>query len=212
MLELAVLGLLKERSMHGYELRKQLSAKLGPLWHVSWGSLYPALRRLARRGAIEKVAENGPSLGPGRHKTAYRITTLGEESFDGLLRETGAVPDPELFALKVAFFRYLQPEMRVAMLERRRIYLQDKLAQFRSNLRDYRERIDSYALTLQDHGMAVVEDDIEWIDELISKEKSLVAADVDDKSSSTHKPSSKASKDSSDPQRSRAGESLGKRR
>jgi DNA-binding PadR family transcriptional regulator len=173
MLELAVLGLLKERSMHGYELRKQLTAKLGPLWHVSWGSLYPALRRLARRGAVEKVADNGPALGPGRHKTVYRITSAGEDLFDELLRETGAVPDPEMFALKVAFFRYLQPEMRVAMLERRRIYLQDKLAQFRANLRDYRERIDSYALSLQDHGMAVVEEDIEWIDGLISKEKSL---------------------------------------
>lgn len=171
-LELAVLGLLKERSMHGYELRKQLSAKLGPLWHVSWGSLYPALRRLARRGAVEKVAESDPALGSGRHKTVYRITAVGEDLFDELLRETGAVPDPELFALKVAFFRYLQPEMRVAMLERRRIYLQDKLAQFKSNLRDYRERIDSYALSLQDHGMAVVEDDIEWIDGLISEEKS----------------------------------------
>jgi hypothetical protein len=33
--------------------------------------------------------------------------------------------------------------------------------------------------------MAVVEDDIEWIDELISREKSLGAAAVADKSSST---------------------------
>ncbi len=186
-LELAVLGLLKERSMHGYELRKQLSAKLGPLWHVSWGSLYPALRRLARQGAVDKVAESSPTRGPGRNKTVYRITAVGEELFDGLLREPGAAPDPELFALKVAFFRYLQPEMRVAMLERRRIYLQDKLMQFKSNLRDYRERIDSYALVLQDHGMAVVEDDIEWIDELISREKSLGSTAGADKSSSTSK-------------------------
>lgn len=184
-LELAVLGLLKERSMHGYELRKQLSAKLGPLWHVSWGSLYPALRRLARRGAVEKVAENDPGLGSGRHKTVYRITAVGEDLFDELLRETGAVPDPELFALKVAFFRYLQPEVRVAMLERRRIYLQDKLAQFKSNLRDYRERIDSYALSLQDHGMSVVEDDIEWIDGLISKEKSRGTSTAGEASSRT---------------------------
>ncbi len=184
-LELAVLGLLKERSMHGYELRRQLSAKLGPLWHVSWGSLYPALSRLARRGAVAKVAENGPNLGPGRNRTVYRITPVGEELFDVLLRETGAVPDPDLFALKVAFFRYLQPEVRVAMLERRRIFLQDKLAQFKANLRDYRERIDGYALTLQDHGMAIVEDDIEWIDELISKEKNLVAPAAGDKPNNT---------------------------
>lgn len=34
MLELPVLGLLKGREMHGYELRKQLGAMLGPLWQV----------------------------------------------------------------------------------------------------------------------------------------------------------------------------------
>src|SRR5436309_14118991 len=56
MVELPVLGLLKERPMHGYELRKQLGAMLGPFWQVSCGSLYPTLRRLAKAGADE-VAE-----------------------------------------------------------------------------------------------------------------------------------------------------------
>ena len=40
MLELAVLGLLKEAPMSGYELRKQLGLKLGAFWRVSFGSLY----------------------------------------------------------------------------------------------------------------------------------------------------------------------------
>ena len=46
MLEIAVLGLLKEQPLHGYELKKRLSETLGFLWGVSYGSLYPALRRL----------------------------------------------------------------------------------------------------------------------------------------------------------------------
>src|SRR5687768_823779 len=67
MLELPVLGLLKERSMHGYELRKQLGTMLGPFWQVSWGSLYPTLRRLAKAGAVEKVIEEQPK--PRRTRT-----------------------------------------------------------------------------------------------------------------------------------------------
>ena len=55
MLELAVLGLLSEQPLHGYELKKRLSETLGPLWGISFGSLYPALRRLERSGAIEEV-------------------------------------------------------------------------------------------------------------------------------------------------------------
>jgi DNA-binding PadR family transcriptional regulator len=187
MLELPVLGLLKEKSMHGYELRKQLGAMLGPFWQVSWGSLYPALRRLTKSGAIEKVAEaapprarrtragaaKAPARSPGRRKTVYRITPHGEQLFTSLLEETAAAVDADHFTLKLAFFRYLQPETRLALLERRRAYLQEKLAQFKANIRDYRERIDSYTLSLQNHGMAATENDIAWIDELIRAERSL---------------------------------------
>ena len=185
MLELTVLGLLKERAMHGYELRKQLGAMLGPFWQVSWGSLYPTLRRLAKAGAVEKMAEPAParrstsrrraasnaSLSPRRRKTVYRITHKGEEMFSAMLEETAAAVDAEHFTLKLAFFRYLQPEARLALLERRRAYLQEKLAQFKANLREYRERIDSYTLSLHKHGMAATESDIAWIDELISRER-----------------------------------------
>ena len=175
-LDVAVLGLLKDRPMHGYELRKQLGARLGPLWQVSWGSLYPALRRLARQGAIHSTVEqratvsSSGGLGAGRRKTVYRITPLGEELFTSLLEEAAPAVDEEHFTLKFAFFRYLNRETRLALLERRRAYLQEKLAQFRANLRNYRERMDAYALSLQSHDMKVTENDIEWIDELITNE------------------------------------------
>lgn len=179
--------------MHGYELRKQLGAMLGPFWQVSWGSLYPTLRRLAKAGAVEKVIEEAPrrprrttrtttskttkaaaknpALASGRRKNVYRITAAGEELFRDLLEETATGVDAEHFTLKLAFFRYLGPDARLALLERRRAYLQDKLAQFKTNLRDYRERMDPYALSLQNHGITSTESDIAWIDELITKER-----------------------------------------
>jgi DNA-binding PadR family transcriptional regulator len=174
MLELPVLGLLKGRSMHGYELRKQLGAILGPLWQVSWGSLYPTLRRLARAGAVEKLVDgSGSKVGraPGRRRTVYRITPAGETLFTTLLKESRPAVDAQHFTLKLAFFRYLEPESRLALLERRRAYLQDKLAQFKANLRDYRERMDRYALSLQRHDMATTQSDLAWIDELITDER-----------------------------------------
>lgn len=159
--------------MHGYELRKQLSAMLGPLWQVSWGSLYPTLRRLARTGAVKATPERRPrkTATGGRRRTVYRITPHGEEQFLRMLEETAATIDAENFTLKLAFFRYLRPETRLALLERRRAYLQDKLAQFKTNLRTYRERIDGYALSLQNHDMATTESDIAWINELIVNER-----------------------------------------
>ena len=112
----------------------------------------------------------------GRRKNVYQITSLGEEMFTAMLEETAAAVDAEHFTLKLAFFRYLPPETRLALLERRRAYLQEKLAQFKTNMREYRERIDSYTLSLHNHGMAATQSDIEWIEELITNERTLSAS------------------------------------
>src|ERR1035437_3447714 len=54
-LELAILGLLKEHPMHGYDLRKRLRGDFGLLSSLSFGSLYPALARLEAAGAVQEV-------------------------------------------------------------------------------------------------------------------------------------------------------------
>ena len=56
MLEIAVLGLLNESPMHGYELRKRLADLLGTFRAFSYGSLYPTLRRLSEAGWISEEA------------------------------------------------------------------------------------------------------------------------------------------------------------
>ncbi len=60
MLDLAILGLLKEQDLHGYELKKRLTEALGPWSSVSFGSLYPALSRLEREGAVEATQVDAP--------------------------------------------------------------------------------------------------------------------------------------------------------
>jgi DNA-binding PadR family transcriptional regulator len=54
-LDLALLGLLKERPMHGYDLRKRLREDFGALANLSFGSIYPALARLEQDGAIRTI-------------------------------------------------------------------------------------------------------------------------------------------------------------
>lgn len=65
MLELAILGLLKERSRHGYDIRKSLREDFGVLSNLSFGSLYPALARLEASDAVRAV-EPVPPLRRGR--------------------------------------------------------------------------------------------------------------------------------------------------
>jgi DNA-binding PadR family transcriptional regulator len=55
MIELAILGLLDDNDLHGYELRKRLTDLLGMHLAISFGSLYPALGRLDRAGCVKAV-------------------------------------------------------------------------------------------------------------------------------------------------------------
>ena len=65
MIELAILGLVAEQDLHGYELKKQLAELLGPWSSVSFGSLYPALARLEKAGLIQAVDPSGDDDGAG---------------------------------------------------------------------------------------------------------------------------------------------------
>jgi len=197
MLELAILGLLKEQELHGYELKKRLSAALGPFSSVSFGSLYPALARLEAAGAVKAVeALEKPELGPaipmtgsmtgeaaafrarrepkrgGRAKKVYGITERGEKLFEELLAaESASGDDDRAFNLKLAFCRYLPPDARLGLLERRRAHLVERLARARASIRAGRERMDAYTRSLMEHGTEATERDISWLDSLIATER-----------------------------------------
>ena len=200
MLELAILGLLKELPLHGYELKKRLNDNLGHLWGVSYGSLYPALARLEKAGAIEVIdppvsASTIPATGSisgeaaaarlrrrprpsGRTRKAYRIASRGQALFTELLQaepSTGADED-RTFALKLAFCRYLEPPARLELLQRRRAHLAEKLARGRAALADLarnpRGRVaDRYTRALIEHETLTAERDLEWVDSLIEQER-----------------------------------------
>jgi DNA-binding PadR family transcriptional regulator len=87
MLDLAILGLLHESPMHGYELRKQLTTKLGAFRAaISYGSLYPTLRRLQAKHWITEGGEPAtpadpeeiPLLTGRRGRVVYTITAEGK--------------------------------------------------------------------------------------------------------------------------------------
>jgi len=198
MLELAVLGLLADQPLHGYELKKRLSETLGPLWGISFGSLYPALRRLERSGAIEEVTDAPAASGgafvptgsltgdlaaarlrrrprPSRRtRKAYAVTELGRQLFAELLTDD-AVDDDRAFALKLSFCRYLSPADRLAFLERRRAQLTQRLASARRGPTG--RTIDRYTRSLLEHRTSSTQHDLEWIDGLIAQERAEQAGD-----------------------------------
>jgi DNA-binding PadR family transcriptional regulator len=198
MLELAILGLLKEQELHGYELKKRLAETLGFGSGVSFGSLYPALGRLESAGAVKAVEASDTvaaaipmtgSLGGelaafrarksaprgargSRGKKVYGITERGEALFEELLAaENQSSEDDRVFNLRLAFARYLPADARLGMLERRRAQLLERLVQVRARVKAGRERGDGYTRSLMEHDRESAEHDLSWIERLIESER-----------------------------------------
>lgn len=169
MLDLAILGLLKDRAMHGYELKRQLSQRLGFFWTVSFGSLYPTLRKLESMGCVERLPEAETR---SRRRQVFAITDAGEAQFIQLIGEGSASAwEEQKFPLRFAFFTYLPVETRVWLLQRRRDYLQDRLREGESGVnRAKRRSADRYTLSLMRHGLDQTQLDLTWIEGLLADE------------------------------------------
>jgi DNA-binding PadR family transcriptional regulator len=174
-LELAVLGLLHETPMHGYELRKRLNSVLGAFRAFGYGSLYPCLKDLTNRELIteDSVPEAAkPPLGGRRSKIVYRLTADGKEYLQDLLTQTGPASwEDDGFGVRFAFFGLTTADVRLRILEGRRSRLEERVEAFRAGLARTRERVDSYTLELQRHGLESVEREVRWLNELIASER-----------------------------------------
>jgi PadR family transcriptional regulator AphA len=72
----ALLGLLSLGPMSGYDIRQLIPRSIGYFWNESYGQIYPALKRLAEAGFVEKKTERKKGS-PDRH--LYSLTAAGRE-------------------------------------------------------------------------------------------------------------------------------------
>ncbi len=176
MLELAVLGLLHETPMHGYELRKRLATLLGAFRAAfSYGSLYPTLRRLREAGWITQDEPAGrdeaPPLTGRRGRIAYRLTPEGKERFAELMASTGPQAFEDTgFGVHFAFFSRCDPAVRLRVLEGRRRKVEERREALRDTLQRTTQRLDAYSLELQRHGLDACEREVRWLNEIIACE------------------------------------------
>ena len=177
MLELAILGLLQETPMHGYELRKELATKLGTIRAaISYGTLYPTLKRLQTAGWITESASD-PSIIPPmtskRGRVVYKITAEGKERFADLLAQAGPETyDDAGFGVHFAFFSRTDQATRLRILEGRRRRIEERREGLREVLSRATDRLDAYTLELQRHGLDSAEREVRWLEELIASERS----------------------------------------
>jgi DNA-binding PadR family transcriptional regulator len=172
-LEHTILGVLAEGPLHGYELRKRLTAILGPFRALSFGSLYPCLHRLTDRGLVEQAADRIETVVTSkRARVVYSITADGKEAFAHWVADDG--PDAwedEAFAARLAFFGRTDAQVRLRILEGRRTRLEERLRALQDSIERTNERMDVYTERLQLHGIEGAQREVHWLEDLISTER-----------------------------------------
>ncbi len=134
--ELAALGLVNRQPMHGYALNQAIKHMGLEHWTtVSRSSIYAALRRLAKRGAVSVTRERGGQM-PMR--SVYHITPLGREMLMEILRGSVSYVGPEdrYFYLGIAFADALPVSELIRLLEIRCEQLNEAMERERAHAED----------------------------------------------------------------------------
>ncbi|MFE9118527.1 PadR family transcriptional regulator [Streptomyces sp. NPDC007172] len=130
MLELALLGFLYEAPLHGYELRKRITALAGHVRPVGESTLYPAIKRLEKAGLLARETQPGAAAAP-RHMLT--LTAAGRRDLLRRLAEPDRldITDENRWFTLLAFLRHLpHPADRAAVLRRRLAFLEEPASFF----------------------------------------------------------------------------------
>jgi DNA-binding PadR family transcriptional regulator len=172
MLELAVLGLLLESPMHGYELRKRLTGLLGAFRAFSYGSLYPALRRMQTDGLIVEEAAPVGTVKVRRARRVYVLTDEGKKRFAELVADTGPQNyTDDGFGVHLAFFNRTPAEARMRILEGRRRQVEERREGLRDAVARTSNSFDRYTRQMHQLGLESSEREVKWLNELIAAER-----------------------------------------
>ena len=166
-LKYALLGLLAESPKYGYEIKRRFEGALGNVWSVSYGQLYPTLRRLSELGWVTKKTEPGKKAA---EKNIYSITEKGRRKLDEWLlkplRSSYRVKDE--FTLRFLFFSKLSSEnvLDYLKVQQEKTVLQKE--SFQRTLVSLRDEIDYFLQAIIRKGIIHLEAETQWLDEVMS--------------------------------------------
>lgn len=162
----AMLGLLDDRPMTGYEIKQFFRNVIRHFWSVSDGQLYPTLKKMHEEGLISlEVVEQRETA----NKHVYSITEKGRERFGRWLREpvTKFEELKEPFVLKVFFFSKLSLEKIEEHLHAQ-LELHTRILEEIRGVRDaYEDRVSAYQRLIGHAGILYVEVRILWLARMI---------------------------------------------
>ncbi len=171
MYELFILSKLLHRPMHGYLIHTILNFAIGPSHRLSWGTLYPLMKKLECNGYIAAIDRGQKDP---RGKTRYRTTELGRTRLLALMKSRGRnANSSEMFRIKLGCFGHLNLADRIATAKDYRSHLEQVITHSKAMM----ERVEqdpnllaeerAFALLGLENQKAVTEFEANWVDSLV---------------------------------------------
>ena len=142
-LKYALLGMLSQESMTGYELMQEFETSLTEFWHAKHSQIYPELKKLTDEGMIEYSVEISGNV---LEKKVYTITEAGREDFlEWLAKDEPMQPTPkDIFRLRMFFSNQLETKQCLKLLE-------SQLTQHEARLAQLKKDTGKFGITLAKH-------------------------------------------------------------
>ena len=109
-----ILGLLAERPLSGYQMKKIIDIRFQFFWSESFGQIFPALKSLASEGLVEEYPQEASG---GHAAKTYQITPAGKEALVEWISQPVEKESLRLeILLKTYFSGYAAPDVMLAHL------------------------------------------------------------------------------------------------
>ncbi|MDD5005028.1 MAG: PadR family transcriptional regulator [Candidatus Omnitrophica bacterium] len=166
--ELVILGLLKDKPRHGYEIRKQINDFLTYFTGLGYESIYYSLTALEKKGIVKRIvtaSKNRPD------KYVYSLTEKGKERFSALLDKSFLHIQRPYFGIDISLFflPYLDSDnVRIKLKARLRILkkIELNLLKFYSEIRSQKP---PHLLAILEHNLELIKTEINFVSNLISR-------------------------------------------
>ncbi|RJR39545.1 MAG: PadR family transcriptional regulator [Desulfobacteraceae bacterium] len=160
-----LLGFLMQRSMTGYELKKKFNLSFSFFSDVSYGSIYPALKKMENEGWVAlkvEIQDGAPN------RKVYTITEAGKAIFLEALAAPRSLEKPKnAFLSKLFFFAYLAPEERLAAAKSHLLAVQEVRKSVRAVEPHIKGRADTYQYLCYRFGVRFYDDLVENMTQVV---------------------------------------------
>ena len=166
-LKFAILGLLDEEPHYGYEIKQKFEHMMGDLWPVSYGQLYPTLRKLAEDDLVTMKTVQGKKA---VEKNVYSITDQGSSYFKNWLnnkKKKIQISIKDEFTLSLFFLDRIDPIDAEDILRDKLYELQEKHKYYTEEYQRYTENTAEYKKALMRKMLLHLDAEQKWIQELL---------------------------------------------